>query len=77
MAGVIPKEDLAAYKRWHLNSFDHKEAATHTTAPKTQEMTETIESEVLGAMHLPTAEDIERINEEALSLGYQAGFDEG
>lgn len=77
MAGYIPKEDLAAYQRWHANSFDQKAPSaasaesSHTLSP------EASGSELVTTMGLPTADDIERINEAARSEGYQAGFAEG
>lgn len=78
MAGFIPKEDLAAYRRWSVDSFDCKiPASTKPATPKAPEQCATVESEVITTINLPTADDIERINEEARSEGYQAGFDEG
>lgn len=78
MAGVIQKEDLAAYKRWNLDSFDRKApVATQPTTPKAPENTEVIESALITTMGLPTVDEIERINEEARAEGYQAGLEEG
>jgi flagellar assembly protein FliH len=77
MAGVIPKEDLAAYKRWNLDSFDRKLPAIKPVTPSTPTKTESIEPEIVTTMGLPTVDDIQRINEEARTEGYQAGFDEG
>ena len=77
MAGVIPKEELAAYKRWNVDSFDRKLPPPRPVTPKPPEIAEAVEAEIITTMGLPTAEDIERINEEARSEGYQAGFEEG
>ena len=82
MAGVISKENVAGYRRWQVNSFDKKPPAT-TASPSTAsqpmpsaEMA-TPEPEVITTLDLPTAEDIEQINELARAEGYQAGFEEG
>jgi flagellar assembly protein FliH len=79
MAGVIPKENLAAYQRWHANSFDKKAPAgtvsNRSVAPATA--TATPEPEIVTTLGLPTADDIEQINESARAEGYQAGFEEG
>jgi len=77
MAGVIPKEDLAAYQRWHVNSFDAKVVSKNVALPATAATQEKAEEEIVTTMRLPTADDIERINESARSEGYQAGFEEG
>lgn len=79
MAGVIPKEDLAAYQRWHVNSFDKKlpKDLTVKQSPSPATATVTPEPEIVTTLGLPTAEDIEQINESARADGYQAGFEEG
>lgn len=72
---VIPKEELGAYQRWQLGSFDGKPAVA---APPPA--AEPAPAEVLPAepgLQLPTAEDIERIHEEARRQGYEAGLTEG
>ncbi|MCK6390573.1 MAG: flagellar assembly protein FliH [Azonexus sp.] len=89
MAGIIPREQLAAYQRWQANSFDPEGTAP---APATDnrpagaqgdplaatdtEIAETV-AEGEFALNLPTAEDIEQIHEQARQEGYQAGFEEG
>lgn len=72
MTGFVPKEQLTAYQRWELAAFDEEEAAAQEAAakpagaqPETQRVT------------LPTAEDIERIHNEAHAQGYAAGYEEG
>ena len=78
MAGVIPKEDLAAYQRWNANSFEKKKPfVTESPRQNTATAPEPVENEIINTMGLPTAADIERINESARSEGYQAGFEEG
>ena len=77
MAGVIPKEDLAAYQRWHVNSFDHRAPTATGGGTPPQPAIDNIEEEIVTTMGLPTADDIEQINEAARSEGYQAGFEEG
>lgn len=77
MAGFIPKEDLAAYQRWHANSFDRKTVVKKVSEQTVSPAPEMPESEPVTAVRLPTADDIERINEAARSEGYSAGFEEG
>jgi flagellar assembly protein FliH len=77
MAGVIPKEELAAYKRWNVDSFDRKLPILKPVTPNAQKKIEPSEPEIVTTMGLPTVDDIERINEEARTEGYQAGFEEG
>ena len=77
MAGVIPKENLASYKRWSVDSFDRKLPVSNSASPSAPDKTETIEAELVTTMGLPTVDDIERINEAARTEGYQAGFEEG
>lgn len=80
MAGVIPKDRLAAYRRWQINSFDED-----LQAPESQSA-QTISAEESGAetdagipaeMGLPTAEELEKIYEDARAEGYRQGFEEG
>lgn len=78
---IIPKEELTHFQRWQAGSFDAK--PTPTPAPETQPSDPppaapdagTLES--IQQFNLPTAEDIERIHEEARNSGYEAGFAEG
>jgi flagellar assembly protein FliH len=58
---IIPKEQLTAYQRWELASLEEKPAAS-PEAP---------------AVRLPTAEEIERIHQQAWQEGYTAGLREG
>lgn len=74
---IIPKEELAGYQRWQIDSFDRKPApaaAPPTEAPAPAPVPAT---EPEPAFQLPTAEDIERMHEEARSQGYAAGLAEG
>jgi len=59
--GVIPKESLTAYQRWELNSFD---AAAWRHGKR-------------GSVHLPTAEELERMQQQAQDEGFAAGFKKG
>lgn len=77
MAGFIPKENLAAYQRWHANSFDQKSVITKIAEQSSSTTPAMQEGELLTEVGLPTADDIERIIEAARSEGYQAGFEEG
>lgn len=66
MSVIIPKENLTAWQRWELGSFDQKKAAP--AAPPKREG---------AASRLPTAEDIDRIHRDAHKQGYDAGYEEG
>jgi flagellar assembly protein FliH len=77
MAGFIPKEDLAAYQRWQANSFDRKSSIKNIVEQPKSTTPEIGEGELVTTLGLPTAEDIEQINEAARDEGYQAGFEEG
>lgn len=73
MSKVIPKEQLTAYQRWELAAFD--EALPREVQPPAApvEEPEAAEPQVV----LPTAEDLERLHQEAWQEGYQLGMDEG
>lgn len=74
MPGYIPKEQLDAYRRWQADSFDAPKAEPLQPEPE-PEFDAT--AEVVAGIGLPTAEDIERMHNEAHQEGYQAGFEEG
>jgi flagellar assembly protein FliH len=57
---VIPKEELAAYKQWEMNSFDKGKAPVNKP---TEEV----------SVKLPTASELEAIQQSALQEGYEAG----
>lgn len=61
---IIPKEDLTAYQRWELGVFDGRENAEQQQEP-------------VEEVRLPTAEDIERIHQEAWQEGHQEGYQLG
>ena len=63
---VIPKEKLTAFERWELNSFD--------PAPAKQAASEGLPA---CEIRLPTAQELERIHQEAHKAGYAAGYEEG
>lgn len=81
---IIPKEKLVSVQKWQVGSFDKKSATpTPSTNPPAAEIPAT-EHEPLpepvppaNAPRLPTAEEIERIYEEARASGYAAGLSEG
>lgn len=76
---IIPKDELPNYQRWQAGSFDQK--ATPATPPPVSAspapMTPPAPAEMPPAVKLPTADDIERMHEEARALGYAAGLQEG
>lgn len=58
---IIPKEQLTAYQRWELASLEEKPAPV----PREPEV------------RLPTAEELERIHQQAYQEGFAAGLREG
>lgn len=68
-AKVIPKEQLTAWQRWELNSF--QEAGPDELARPGDE------ADQPPAVVLPTAEEIERIHRDAWEEGYRLGREEG
>lgn len=52
---IIPKEELSAYQRWELNSFDQPS----------------------DGVKLPTAEEIQLIQQQAYTEGFAAGMKDG
>jgi len=77
MSKVIPKEQLTAYQRWELAAFDDASAPAtgHPLRPAETEQNPppSPDSKVV----LPTAEEIERLHQEAWQDGYQLGVEEG
>lgn len=80
---IIPKEDLVSFQRWQAGSFDKRPAPAPTPTPAPVAAAEEPlvpvmeQPEVAPPIALPTAEDIERVYEEARTSGYQAGLAEG
>lgn len=76
---VIRKENLTAYERWEIGSFDRPRPAVQPQdpAPPPPEMASEVLVEPSPPLSLPTAEEIERIHEEARSSGFTAGYEEG
>ncbi|TCJ16287.1 flagellar assembly protein FliH [Parasulfuritortus cantonensis] len=62
---VIPKESLTAYQRWELLGFDESPAAKPAAA------------EEKLPMALPTAEELERMHQQAAQEGFKIGHEEG
>lgn len=81
---IIPKEKRVSVQKWQAGSFDRKPDPTsrpESTAPAEtaapDQVSKTAPEPAAEAFRLPTAEDIERIHEEARVSGYAAGFAEG
>lgn len=75
---VIPKEQLAAYERWEIGSFDRQPSPPSADKPESAPVTVTeLPEDYHPALSLPTAEEIELIHEEARASGYEAGYEEG
>lgn len=69
-AKVIPKEQLTAYQRWELNALHEHDIEGDAPA-------DSVAEEIEPALVLPTAEDIERIHQEAWAEGFRMGKEEG
>lgn len=76
MSKVIPKEKLTAYQRWELAPFDE---AGRTTSPAdmTGEGAGVAMDEARGQVTFPTAEALERLQQEAWQEGFNLGQEEG
>lgn len=76
---VIPKEQLGGFQRWQINSFDQNPVAApiSETTPTVAEESVITTEEPTQEIKLPTAEEIEKVHEEARKTGYDAGFAEG
>ncbi|HNQ04484.1 MAG TPA: flagellar assembly protein FliH [Thiobacillaceae bacterium] len=80
MSKVIPKEQLTAYQRWELASLeDPRDASrtTDTTLSQAYLATGGDAGENGLAVNLPTAEELERIHQEAWREGHALGQEEG
>jgi flagellar assembly protein FliH len=84
-SNYIPKENLRAYTRWQADDFGappiSPPAPKNDATPKAEATSPAspAEAEIVPVeqVALPTAEDLERIHEEARQGGYQAGYDAG
>lgn len=65
---IIPKEQLTAYQRWELLGFDE-------STPSSAEGGAAAEDPV--TVNLPTAEELERIHQQAAQEGFKIGHEEG
>nr|MBL8412050.1 flagellar assembly protein FliH [Dechloromonas sp.] len=81
---IIPKEKLVSVQKWQVGSFDKKSAApaaAHNAPaveiPATEHEPQPEPAPPVNIPRLPTAEEIERIYEEARASGYAAGLAEG
>ena len=88
MSHWIPKEKMTAYQRWEVAAFDEEQRATVNPPPPAeppvaeQPIDVPVESasvpqEQEPPVVLPTAEDIERMHQEAHAAGHAAGYAEG
>jgi len=75
MSKVIPKEQLTAYQRWELAAFDEPPEAPVLDEPPPAVVPEAAPQQ--EQLVLPTAEDIERLHQEAWQEGYELGMQEG
>lgn len=81
MSKVIPKEQLTAYQRWELAAFEeHGQAPTGgpgLAGATPANMAGAGEGDVPLHVTLPTAEELERLHQEAWQEGYNLGLEEG
>lgn len=68
---VIPKEQLTAYQRWELGGFEAEQG------PSAQATAEPEPQDEAVSVALPTAEELERIHQQAWQEGYRLGREEG
>lgn len=68
---VIPKEQLTAYQRWELGGLDGDQDMPVQVNPETKRQEEST------PVVLPTAEELERIHQQAWQEGYRLGREEG
>jgi flagellar assembly protein FliH len=69
---VIPKEQLTAYQRWELGVLDGADERIPMTADNAE-----AESDNPVTVALPTAAELERLQQEAWQEGYRLGMEEG
>jgi flagellar assembly protein FliH len=81
--GVIPKDKLTSYQRWSIGSLDAK-AAPRGQSPVDTEITAVAaqsaapgHTELQTTQNLTSAEEIERIHDEARANGHSLGYREG
>jgi len=74
-AGFIPKEKLSAYERWELGAFD--EGGDGGAIPPENAGAQAAGTASAAMAGLPTAEEIERIHNEAHAAGHAEGFATG
>jgi len=86
MSSIIPKEQSAGFKRWQFDAFDAPPAEAASSPPPEETTVPPAPPDVapeaqiadsIDSFPLPTAEDIERLHEQARAEGYQAGLEEG
>jgi flagellar assembly protein FliH len=81
MSKVIPKEQLTAYQRWELAAFEEPGVGPAQGPALSGQAPEDIvgQDESGGPLRLslPTAEELERIHQEAWQEGYNLGLEEG
>lgn len=93
MSKVIPKEQLTAYQRWELEAFERHDAQFEVEELPSEEEEdeahedieldddedeeELVEITEVELPAFPTAEEIEKIHQDAHAQGYQTGFEEG
>jgi len=68
---VIPKEQLTAYQRWELGGLEQADGRKPEAAAATPDPEESV------TVTLPTAEELERLQQQAWQEGFREGREEG
>jgi flagellar assembly protein FliH len=77
MTKVIPKEQLTAYQRWELAAFDEVVPLPSPPQPEPPVVEEAPPEPAEPELILPTAEEIENLQQRAWQEAYQLGMEEG
>lgn len=80
MDRIIPKEELSGYQRWELVEFGEPEreaVPVQEESPPAVPVEEPPPPPPEPEVHLPTAEEIEHIHQQAHDEGYAAGLERG
>ena len=77
MSKIVPKEELSAYQRWELGGLGERIELPPATPPAGLPDAAKTPSTAEPAFVMPTAADLEALEEQARAEGYAAGYAEG
>lgn len=75
-SNFIPKEELNAYQRWEMDSFETQDFTKQEQQAETQDSTQ-INGHEQNEITLPTSQEIASTLQHAKQEGYAAGYQEG